>query len=114
MPSRFFFALLCENIVSHDRKDVVDDLTAVIHVVHPLNTLALDERHQTNMLLALSTVAAQDDKAVSRCDKVWKSNHKGFWRDAAHGELLGSTLGGWNTFDPQGVSLDKDPWKERL
>ena len=114
MPSRFFLALLCENIVSHDRKDVVDDLTAVIHVVHPLNTLALDERHQTNMLLALSTVAAQDDKAVSRCDNVWKSNHKGFWRDAAHGELLGSTLGGWNTFDPQGVSLDKDPWKERL
>ena len=78
VPSRFFRALLCENIVSHDRKDVVDDLTAVIHVVHPLNTLALDERHQTNMLLALSTVAAQDDQAVSRCDNVWKSNHKGF------------------------------------
>ena len=40
-----------------------------------------------------------------RCDNVWKSNHKGFWRDAAHGELLGSTLGGWNTFDPQGASF---------
>ena len=36
---------------------------------------------------------------------MWKSNHRGSWRDAAHGELLGSTLAGWNTFDPQGVSL---------
>ena len=57
VPSPFFRAPLCKNIVSHDRKDVVDGLTAVIHVVHPLNPLALDETNQTHMLLALSTVA---------------------------------------------------------
>ena len=37
VPGAFSF-LLCENIVSHGRKDVVDDLTAVVHVVQPLKT----------------------------------------------------------------------------
>ena len=57
--------------------------------------------------LPLSTVAADLPPPGRRYDNVWKSSHKGFWRDAFHGELSGSKVGGWNTFDPQGVSLDR-------